>query len=220
MTARRSIAAGAYVPQAAITNVAAPGSQTVDVAAELKTGERAMAVAVDELTGVGTLIQPGDRVDILFSFSTIKDTKDPEIPVILIPPSNSGVTCPEGKLVCDIGIVYNPVSTKVVVQNVRVIGATFSSTAPDSNGQATPAPGTAVPLRTQIVMVAVSAQQAEVLAAGQFLAKPMTLLLRAPTDAQASPEITSGIVLKKLIEDYGVLPPLPVTAPLPTELIP
>lgn len=220
--ARQSIAAGAYVPESAISNVALPGSQTVDVSAELKPGERAMAIAVDDLTGVGTLIQSGDRVDILFSFSTIKDTKDPEIPVILIPPKNSGVTCPEGKLVCDIGIVYNPISTKVIVQNVRVIGAKFSVATPESVGApaATPVPGTAFPLRTELVMVAVSAQQAEVLAAGQFLAKPMTLLLRAPADAEAAADETTGIILKKLIEEYGVLPPLPVSAPLPTDLVP
>jgi Flp pilus assembly protein CpaB len=221
-TARQTVAAGAYVPESAISSLAGPGSQTVDVAEELKPGERAMAIVVDELTGVGTLIQPGDRVDILFSFSTIKDTITPEIPVILIPPANSLITCPEGKLVCDIGIVYNPISTKIIVQNVRVIGAKFSVATPESIGAPaqTPAPGTAFPLRTELVMVAVSAQQAEVLGAGQFLARPMTLLLRSPADAEAAEDETSGIVLKTLIETYGVLPPLPVTAPFPTDLIP
>jgi Flp pilus assembly protein CpaB len=220
--ARQGIAAGAYVPESAISNVAGPGSQTVDVSADLKPGERAMAIAVDALTGVGTLIQPGDRVDILFSFSTIKDTKDPEIPVILTLPRNTAFTCPEGKLACDIGITSNPISTKIIVQNVRVIGAKFSVATPESVGQpvATPVPGTSFPLRTELVMVAVSAQQAEVLGVGQFLAKPMTLLLRAPADAEASPEVTTGIILKTLIEEYGVLPPLPVSAPLPTELTP
>jgi Flp pilus assembly protein CpaB len=218
-TARQSIGAGAYVPSSAVTGSSGPG--TIDVAGELKPGERAMAIRVDDLTGLGTLIQPGDRVDILFSFSSIKDTKDPEIPVTLILPRNTAFTCPEGKLACDIGISSNPISTKVIVQNVRVVGARVSTSAPDqTGGQATPAPGTVLPLKTDVVMLAVSAQQAEVLGVGQFLSAPMTLLLRAPADAEATPEVTTGIILKTLIDEYGVLPPLPVSAPLPTELIP
>lgn len=220
-TARQSIGAGAYVPATAITGTSGPVN--VDVAGELKPGERAMAIKVDELTGLGTLIQPGDRVDILFSFSIIKDTIEAEIPVLLIPPRNARFACPEGKLVCDLGIKYNPISTKVIVQNVRVVGARFSTAAAEQAGgqaAASPAPGTVLPVRTELVMVAVTAQQAEVLGVGQFLSAPMTLLLRSPADAQATPEVTTGIILKTLLEEYGVLPPLPVTASFPPDLIP
>jgi hypothetical protein len=69
-------------------------------------------------------------------------------------------------------------------------------------------------------MVAVSAQQAEVLRFGQLLHSPMTMLLRAPADAEATFENTSGIILKTLIDDYGVLPPQPIAIPLPDELVP
>jgi hypothetical protein len=68
-----------------------------------------------------------------------------------------------------------------------------------------------------IVILAVTAQQAEVIKFAQVQASsntavgdtnmPITLILRAPADASAPPDKTSGIVLKTLIDQYGVLPP-------------
>jgi hypothetical protein len=69
-----------------------------------------------------------------------------------------------------------------------------------------------------IVILAVTAQQAEVIKFAQVEASsntatgdanmPITLILRAPADASAPPDKTSGIVLKTLIDQYGVLPPV------------
>lgn len=218
-TARQTVVGGAYVRVSAISGT---GSTAVDIAGELKPGERAMAISVDEVNGVGTLIQPGDRVDVVFTFTTTGT--DPEIPIILLVPRSAQFTCPEDKLACDLGLKFNPVSVKVIVQNVRVVGTLLSgpNTPAAGGAQATPAPASGPVLtgRTELVMVAVSAQQAEVIRYGQTLVAPMTLLLRSPQDAEAPADETSGIILKNLLEEYGVLPPLPVTAPLPTDLVP
>jgi pilus assembly protein CpaB len=219
-TARQSIAAGAYLPQSAISGTGV--STSVDVAGELKPGERAMAISVDEVNGVGTLIQPGDRVDVVIAFIKDADRK-PEIPETFVPPRNvAPPSC--DKLLCEesaIGI--NVASTKVVIQNLRVVGILLSGPAsPQGGAQASPAPaaGPILTGRTELVMLAVSDQQAEVLRFGQLLSSPITLILRAPADAEASPEDTTGIVLKVLIEEYGVLPPEPIFVPLGTDYVP
>ena len=215
-TARQSVASGAYVPQAAIQG---PTAAALDVAKELMPGERAMAIQVDELTGVGTLIQPGDRVDVVLAF-----TSDQEIPVNPFPPQGGQFpVCFEDVLCKDGNIVWNSGSVKVILQNLRVVGTLYTAGPTQARGgEATPspAPGTSLTGRTELVIVAVTAQQAEVLRFGQLLSAPMTMLLRAPADAQATPDITTGIVLKILVDEYGVLPPLPIGVPLPDEFTP
>ena len=52
--------------------------RNAEVLRALDPGFRAMAVQVDQVTGVGTIIQPGDRVDVIISF---EDT-DGKFPVI------------------------------------------------------------------------------------------------------------------------------------------
>ena len=218
-TARQTVVAGAYIAQSAISGTEAIAA---DIAGELKPGERAMALTVDEVNGVGTLIQPGDRVDVIFAFLKDVDRK-PEIPETFVPPKNvPPPTC--DKLLCEEGAIgINVGSTKVVVQNLRVVGILLSTpSVPQGGTQASPAPGAGAVLsgRTELVMLAVTDQQAEVLRFGQLLNSPMTLILRAPADAEASPVDTTGIILKVLIEQYGVLPPQPIFPPLGTEYVP
>ena len=72
-----------------------------------------------------------------------------------------------------------------------------------------------------IVILAVTAQQAEVIKYAQVNAAdnadtPISLILRAPADASAPPDKTSGIVLKTLLDQYGVLPPVLLEGTLPT----
>lgn len=61
-----------------------------------------------------------------------------------------------------------------------------------------------------IVVLAVTPQQAEVVRFAQMDGH-VSLALRSPGDATAGDVSTSGITLGKLVEDYGVLPPVPVT---------
>jgi Flp pilus assembly protein CpaB len=56
----------------------------------------------------------------------------------------------------------------------------------------------------------VTPQQAEVIRFAQMDGN-VSLVLRAPTDANAAAVDTTGITLKQLVDQYGVLPPAPVT---------
>jgi Flp pilus assembly protein CpaB len=213
-TARQSVAAGAYVPVPAIAGTA--GAPTVDVAGELKPGERAMSLSVSEVSGVGTLIQPGDRVDAIFTF-----TGD-EIPIIYTNIPSAFRTVCAGQIVCDTGIKANGTSVKLILQNLRVV-ETLLPPAPvsQSGAQGTPAPsGPTLTGRTEIVILAVTADQAEALRFGQINTAETILVLRSPADAEASPDVTEGVILKTMITKYGVLPPAPIAVPFPSDLRP
>jgi Flp pilus assembly protein CpaB len=185
----------------------AQGDQIVEA---LKSGYRAIAVEVDQTTGVGTLIQPGDRVDVVIAL-TIQE---------YLPQPSTGPLSSQ----VPVALPAQPVSVKDIVQNCEVLGTLTPPVTTTANGQTTtqaaPSPGAAVSLTNQpmIVILAVTAQQAEVIKYAQEEATsnaatgdanmPITLILRAPADASAPPDKTSGIVLKTLIDQYGVLPPV------------
>jgi Flp pilus assembly protein CpaB len=63
-----------------------------------------------------------------------------------------------------------------------------------------------------IAVLAVQPQQVEVIRFAQIDGR-VSLVLRAPSDYAAGSISTSGITLRQLVDQYGVLPPLPVTAP-------
>jgi len=185
----------------------AQGDQIVEA---LKSGYRAIAVEVDQTSGVGTLIQPGDRVDVVIALTIQEYLPQPSTgPLSSQPP---------------VALPAQPVSVKDIVQNCEVLGTLTPPVTTTANGQtntvASPSPGAPVSLTNQpmIVILAVTAQQAEVIKYAQVEANsntatgdanmPITLILRAPADASAPPDKTSGIVLKTLIDQYGVLPPV------------
>lgn len=214
-TARQAVAQDAYVPLSAITG----GTGPTDIASQLKAGEVAMSVQVDEVSGVGTLIQVGDHVDAIVAFT------DDEIPVIWTVPSgvSSGVqqAC-SGKVVCDTGIKLNGNSVKMIIQNLRVV-QTLLPAAQTTQGAAQATPGPEQPVlsnRSEVVILAMDPQQAEVLRFAQLgtAPAPITLVLRAKADETAPPVVTTGVILRTMVETYGVLPPQPVFAPLPPEL--
>ena len=84
---------------------------------------------------------------------------------------------------------------------------------------AAPEAGTGLNEQQEIVILSVSAQQAEVIRYGQLMANPLltlSLVLRSPDDfidpttGEPVPPViaeTTGITLKELIDGYGVLPP-------------
>ena len=193
-------------------------------------GLRAMAVQVDQVTGVGTLIHTGDSVDIIVAFEIQLTGTDPvnKNNVINVGPPSTSV--------------------KLVLQNVTVIGtllpppvagnaAPSQAPAPSGQVQAPVQAGTNLTGQNEIVIVAVTANQAEVIRFAQIKAQAgqvqdrgltaITVILRSPKDYQAidaagSPvldsngipmtvvpplEKTDGVILKTLIEKYGVLPP-------------
>ena len=191
----------------------------------LPKGLRAMAVQVSQVTGVGTLIQNGDHVDVVISMkiqTVAPDTKNP--------PQVINIGAPEG-------------SVKMVLQNALVVGTLLppvpvspqASPTPAPSGQASQGsqgPSTSLNGQSEMVVVAVTANQAEIIRYAQLYADPaagdnISLVLRSPKDyiqldANGKPVLdangapvsvvppvdkTDGIILKTLIDKYGVLPP-------------
>ena len=195
-TARADIPTGALITSAFFS--AGAGGQT-DVASLLEPGLRAIAVQVDQTTGVGTLINVGDRVDVVVGI-----TGGDKFPLVVLDPTTESLT----------GVVgYNSTTVKLVLQNMQVIGTLVPPAEPAAAGGT----GTAGPALTgaqQLVILAVTAQQAEVIKFAQMDGQ-ITLVLRSPgdfRDANGNPltpvaDQTSGIVLRTLIEQYGVLSP-------------
>jgi Flp pilus assembly protein CpaB len=201
--ARQNITNGATVLQSMFTGTGAPV-----IGSSLPTGMRAMPVRVDAITGVGSLILPGDRVDVVVTL---------DIKMVLFNPGDPGASIPP---TLDQNAALQGNSSKVILQNVEVravLGA--------GGGIATTGAG-AVDLATnqQVVILGLTPQQAEVLEfvgqgaltkGGQGAISNITLVLRSPLDKSAPDVKTTGIVLKNLITDYGVLPPALLEASLP-----
>jgi len=186
---------------------------TSNVTDNLPLGLRAMAIQVSQLTGVGTLIHTGDSVDIIIAIKIQNTVADPKNPGQVI---NVGAPQP---------------TVKMIIQNVKVVGtllppptaSTSSSTSnqPAPSASPTPAgqPNASLNGQQELVVVAVTADQAEAIRYAQLYDDPandpISLVLRSPKDyvtANGSPTIpplekTDGVVLQTLIDKYGVLPP-------------
>jgi Flp pilus assembly protein CpaB len=197
-----------------------------NVTGSLPRGLRAIAVQVSQITGVGTLIQNGDHVDVIISM---------KIQNVIPDPVNKGqvikVGDPEG-------------SVKMVLQNALVVGTLLPpssgtnaepSPTPTPSGQTSggaTGPETSLNGQSEMVIVGVTADQAEIIRYAQLYADPaagdnISLVLRSPKDyiklgtdgnpvldANGNPvattppaDTTDGVILKTLIDKYGVLPP-------------
>lgn len=215
------------VGQVVRTNVAKDAQVTKSMFAEtglgknpaplLARGLRAQSVQVDQVSGVGTLISVGDRVDAVVGFGgqgcgrefvlvTIdKDTEKPEAVA---------------------GIGDN--SVKLLLQNMQVVGTLLPPVEQPAQAEGSPAPttggGTALTGQQEVVILAVNAQQAEVIKYAQINGC-ISLILRSPKDYvdDANQPIepildpTTGIILKTLVDEYGVLAPQVVEAILPRQ---
>jgi pilus assembly protein CpaB len=220
--ARQQVVQGQQITTA-VTGQGGGGSTTqIDTPA----GYRAMSVMVDQLSGVGTLIKPGDWVDMVIRM----DIK----PVVVAEDGTSATA---------IDAVDGDTS-KLLLQGMQVLG-TLLPPPPATTEGATPTPGTALNNRQQLVIVALTPSQVEVVKWAQNDAQvSMSLVLRSPDDfvdengnrlaaespclttrpaptpapvgspepgASATPvppvpcEVTPGIVLDSLIQQYGVL---------------
>ena len=208
-----------------ITSAVLNGGQGQVTNIEVPPGRVAMSVKVDQVSGVGTVIKTGDYVDALVAFNIKPVTIDP-------------ITKEPKVIDLDTGP-----SVKVLLQGLQVLGTLLPTPEQVQQQQqaegTTPAPssGTTTNLNNQeqIVILSVSAQQAEVLNYSQIAGiqvpngnspNGMTLLLRSAKDfvgpdGQPSfpPDtVTTGIVLKILIDQYGVLGPSFSLTPLPAPL--
>jgi Flp pilus assembly protein CpaB len=183
----------------------------------LPIGLRAMAVQVDQVSSVGSLISVGDRVDAVVGWGGGNCATSRDFPVSTID-KTTGQPTPVA------GLGGN--STKLLLQNMQVVGALLPPAPATTAGQATPAPGsTGTALGSapsEMVILAVTAQQSEVLKYVQ-LDGCISLILRSPkdfVDASGKPtepplDKTTGTILKTLVDEYGVLPPQIIEAILP-----
>lgn len=175
------------------------------VAPNLAAGMRAVDVLVDQVTGVGTLINVGDHVDVIAAFDKSNWINPQPVPV-----PNPPAAAPESG--------GNATSVKVLIQGLVVVGTLLPPPAATTqNGQqpaASAAPETALNGQQEIVILQATPQQAEIIRFAQ-LDGTIALALRSPkdfVDANGKPVVppvdkTTGIVLKTLIDQYGVLPP-------------
>lgn len=213
--ARETVGSGAQIT--ASTVGASQGGQITNI--QCPVNQRCIAVQVDQLTGVGAVIKTGDYVDMILGLA------GDQFPVVAISPStvDSTITVVTG---------INGTSVKVVLQGLQVMGTLLPPVAatPEASpgtGGAT-APGTALSDIQEIVVLSVTAQQAEVIRFAQISgAAPLgaiSLVLRS-TDDFIDPitnlplvpvdVTTTGIILKTLVDSYGVLPPEVIQAVLP-----
>jgi pilus assembly protein CpaB len=157
-------------------------------------GKRGVAIQVDQQTGAGTLIKTGDWVDVVVGFP------GDVFPVIQIDPETDQVTPVPG---------LNGTSVKLLIQQLQVIGSLLPP--PPTNEQGQPVEGEpTLTGQQEIVIVAVDAQQAEIIKFAQMQGN-ISLALRSiedfQTDIKPLPDVTTGIILKTLVDEYGVLPP-------------
>lgn len=175
---------------------------------------KAFPIQVDSLSGVADLIQPGDFVDVLASFSLDVATFTPGAPT-------TGET---GTTTTVIERPTNEGTTKVLLQDVEVLdvikpappeasaeGETEQpqpDAPPSQDGQAPTAPVTAAnTLRTGnwIIVIAVSNQEAEVLRFALDRGVGITTILRRAGDHTT--ERTVGATMRILVDNFGM--PMP-----------
>ncbi len=188
------------VPSGSVLRAADFETQTTgEIASSVPAGLRAVAVPLDKVTSVGFLVQPGDYVDVLLAvrdehaLNTENSTGDGLNPVV--GPSVDDPNVYENKD----GLVNNT-TVKVLVQGVQVLTVLRPSVVTDP---AAPAPLEEPDL---LAVLAVTPQEAELVRFAQ-LDGNISLLLRSPGDSQAPDVQTSGITLRYLADNYGVLPP-------------
>jgi pilus assembly protein CpaB len=179
-------------------------------------GMRSIAVQVDQVTGVGTVIKTGDYVDLIMALQADK------FPVITADEESNTFTVVSG---------LNSTSVKMVLQGMQVLGTLLPpppAAAQAEEGAPAAEPGTVLSGQQEIVILAVTPQQAEIIKFAQLDSPLFSLVLRSPQDFidpetnlpfenGPIPDATTGIILKTLVDTYGVLPPELIEAILPAQ---
>lgn len=183
-------------------------------------GFTCIAVQVDQVSGVGTLIKTGDYVDLVAQLSTTAG-----FPTNYFVTGNTPVSG-------DTAAKYDPASVKMLLQGLQVVATLLPpppapETTTNNGAAASPPPTTgggttALNGQQEIVIIAVTAQQAEVVKFAQVDGN-VTLSLRSPKDFVDENNVpivpptvdTTGMTLKQAIDAWGVLVPVPIIIPAP-----
>ena len=206
------IARQQVVTGAAITARTLTGGAGLIVDIDCPPTRRCLAVQVDQVTGVGTLIRTGDYVDMIVGFQGDK------FPVITINPVDDSFTVVAG---------LNSTSVKALIQGLQVMGTLLPPPPQQAEGAPAGETGTALTGQQQIVILSADIQQAEIIKFAQ-LDGSMSLVLRSPEDFidpatgqpfpnGPVPDATTGLILRTLVDIYGVLPPELVETVLPAQ---
>ena len=197
-TTRTAIVAGAQVHAGDFQNRA--------INISVPPGERAFTIQVNELTGVGNLLDVGDNIDLIISLG------GGAFPVTQV--------LDDGSVTVVAGI--NPLSVKLplLLQDVQIIGvieqsAPVEATAAPDGGPAASAPPT-ITGANKLLILSVTPEQAEVLLFARTTGT-LDVILRSPADAGQTVD-TTGVILKTLVDEYGILPPEIVQVPIPTPI--
>jgi pilus assembly protein CpaB len=199
----------------AITTDVTQGTNGTVTDIDVPAGKVAIAMQVDQVSGVGTVIKSGDYIDMVVALTGAA------FPVVTVNPTDQSVTVVSG---------LNSTSVKLLLQGGQVLGTLLPPAPPATGNNAAPPTNTGTTTlngQQEIVLVAVTAQQAEVIkyaqvegnislvlrSADDFL-DPVTKLPLDPT--LIVPATTTGITLKSLVDDYGVLVPQLVESIIPT----
>ena len=199
-----------------------PGSMAdgQDISGAIATNMVAVSVELDQTNGVGTLIVPGDHVDIILSVYTDQltiDSKDAAGNTL----SLTGGT---------------QVTSKMVIQNRKILAtllqpvAAGPTAAPEANGSpAAVAPVPTTPIvqfngRHMIAVIEVKPDEAELIRWAQRAETEglqnyidLAYVLRSDKDNALPDAVTPGITFRMLVDKYGVLPPDP-RGELPADL--
>jgi len=212
--ARKTVLRGQQVTDSAFRSSASPTE------IECLEGFTCIAVQVDQVSGVGTLIKTGDYVDLVAQISVSPPGKS-DFPLnYFVDPDVDPLNAEAA--------VYDPTSVKMLLQGIQVVATLLPPPPAAEAGAPTPAPGevgTSLTGQQEIVILAVTQQQAEVIKFAQVDGN-ITLTLRSPkdfVDEQGNPIVpesitTTGTILATMIRDFGVLPPEAIIVPGPSPL--
>ena len=209
---RQPVVAGAAITATTLSG----GTQGQILNIECPPTRRCISVQVDQVTGVGTVIKTGDYVDMVVGFQADK------FPVITADPDTNTFTVVSG---------LNSTSVKLLLQGMQVLGTLLppppAAAQAAEEGAPPPEPGTVLTGQQEIVVLSVDPQQVEIIKFVQ-LDGNVSLVLRSPKDFidpetnlpfenGPLPDATTGVILKTLVDVYGVLPPELIEAILPAQ---
>lgn len=192
-TARRAIITGGQVHASDFTL-----SSTTQL--DVPTGKRAFAISVNQLTGVGNLVQVGDNVDVLITLGAAA------FPVVQV--------LRDGTITVVTGLNATSVKLPLLLENVQILGTIEAPTAAPANGAPAASGPPTLSDVNKLLILAVTPAQAEVLLFARTTGT-LDVVLRSPLDTNAT-VATDGVILKTLIDKYGLLPPQLVQTIVPT----
>jgi Flp pilus assembly protein CpaB len=186
-----------------------------DISGAITKGMVAISMELDQTNGVGTLIVPGDHVDIILSVYV------DSLAITATDANKVAIGLPGGK----------DVTSKMLIRNRRILATLLAPVATTPGGAAVanasaPAMPTAPPSagvvqfsgRHMIAIVEVMPEEAEVIRWAQreekldpqnYIDLAFALRSRADDDTKGSHTDTGGITYYQLVKNYGVLPPDP-----------